>query len=144
MSINQQEVFFSGDEVMDIVPLSTCQEKLYRDAVYGTPIGGVSVFGGKNLNRESLARMRVYTSDIKSSHDLWVDDDVVNTFGELIQKRSESNALLPKVVCLNSNFWPMLKKKYSSVECWESKVWLPILTSRLIFLSSTIYCFRCF
>ena len=123
MFINQQEASHFGDDAAELIQLSPGQKRLYEDAVYNTDVGVVLVIGGtKSCSRESLRRMRIHTPEIISNRDLWVDDDIVNLFGDLIQQRSKSNSLLPKVICLNSHFWPMLNKQYASVENWEHKV----------------------
>jgi sentrin-specific protease 1 len=52
----------------------------------------------------------------------WLDDEVINFYGALIQQRSERTAELPRVLWINTFFYPLLNGRrgyqYERVRKW--------------------------
>lgn len=128
--------FGSYKPTPELHPLTSEQMLMYQDASNIDLRGPISVMGGRSFrNRESFHRMRTKTDDIRAS-DLWLDDEMVNAFGSLIQKRHESNPCLPKVIFNSSYFWGFLEKPdgYAKVKRWNRQVGNTSINSRLIYL----------
>ena len=67
-----------------------------------------------NINKSDLAKL---------TGPYWLNDNVINSYLDLIQQRSQDNSNLPRTHCFNTYFYTKLASKgYGSVRRWTKKV----------------------
>ena len=71
-----------------------------------------------------LSKVRIHPSDIQSATgDRWLNDSTISAYFELIQQRGATDDLLPKVVALNTFFYPILEKLgHNNVRRFTNKI----------------------
>ncbi|KAI9002361.1 hypothetical protein BC832DRAFT_571405 [Gaertneriomyces semiglobifer] len=69
-------------------------------------------------------KLEIKTGDIRTLRDgAWLNDEVINFYGELIMDRAIRNSEKhPPVHCFNTHFYPTVKNGYQSVRRWTRRV----------------------
>lgn len=76
-------------------------------------------FADSGFNRDFVNS----TSLRRLGPDIWLDDEIVNHYGTMVEKRSREDPTLPKVFFLNSHFFGKMEQPYTKqFGRWTKKV----------------------
>jgi sentrin-specific protease 1 len=77
-----------------------------------------------NQNIVTKYAITIKPSDIRTLHgSSWLNDEIINFYGELIMTRANENTeLYPKIHVFNTFFYEKLKGGYQGVRRWSKKV----------------------
>ncbi|KAI9095515.1 hypothetical protein DFS34DRAFT_651317 [Phlyctochytrium arcticum] len=95
-------------------PLSATQTQLVED-----------VLSTRNLNKiiSSAFNIDIAIRDLHTLRDgSWLNDEVINFYGQLIMKRNASSPDMLKVHCFNTFFYKYLGQNYNLVRKWTRKI----------------------